>query len=98
MPSASAVWKAASRLGPWVPAVPARASSWQEPQFSTNIALPFERLGASPPQAPSGRTTATAHSAATTPLTVWRGGGTGGGKFLVLGGAPNTPPAPPFPT
>ena len=38
--------------GPTLPAVPARASVWQEPHFSTNFALPVSRLGSLRPQAP----------------------------------------------
>ena len=64
MPSARAVWKALSRLGPCVPAVPARARVWQEPHFSTNSALPFSRSGSLRPHAARGSVTTTAHSTA----------------------------------
>src|SRR4051794_37292370 len=43
-PSWTARWRAASRLGPTVPFVPARESSWQEPHFLTNSCLPATRL------------------------------------------------------
>src|SRR3954471_3637121 len=43
-PSWTARWRAASRFGPTVPLVPARASSWHEPHFLTNSCLPATRL------------------------------------------------------
>ena len=72
MPSRSAAWKAVSRFGPVVPCVPARASVWQEPHFSTNFALPVSRFGSLWPQAPSASAIATAPSAASAVRTVLR--------------------------
>src|SRR3954454_23663950 len=43
-PSCKARLNAASRLGPVVPLVPARASTWQAPHLATNDCLPATRL------------------------------------------------------
>ena len=55
-----------------MPAVPARASVWQEPHFCTNCALPFARSGSSRPQAPRDSASATAHERRQRGLTVFR--------------------------
>src|SRR3954470_23685235 len=65
-PSCSGWRKASSRFGPVVPLVPARESTWQEPQFLTNICLPATRSGSfSVPAQPDARTDSPAARAAT---------------------------------
>src|SRR4051794_9689539 len=97
MPSLRAAWNALSRFGPVVPCVPARASVWQEPHFSTNLAFPVSRLGSSWPHAPTDRAIATA-PAASAVLTVLRVRLTGAEDYPLdwRGAAPiPPPPAPP---
>src|SRR3954452_2256843 len=65
-PSCSGWRNASSRFGPVVPLVPARESTWQEPQFLTNICLPATRSGSfSVPAQPDARTDSPAARAAT---------------------------------
>src|SRR2546421_383855 len=72
MPSFTGCWKASSRLGPVVPLVCARASTWQAPHFATNSCLPATRLGLPPPGCAEHALSATTVPATASPASAAR--------------------------